>query len=73
MTTCICVTPNQAQMLLDCKISTIQNIVLINSDDNALKNLRDSSADRVRIHDIRDILVRYRKNSFSLSKSISVT
>lgn len=58
MTACICVSPNQAQVLLDYKISTIQHIVVINSDKKALKRLRDSSAGRVQIHKYDDILVR---------------
>ena len=58
MTTCICVTPIEAQILLDSNASTIQHIVIINSDKSAIENLRISSAYRVQIHEFSDILVR---------------
>ena len=58
MTTCICVTPTEAQVLLDSNESTIQHIIIVNSDKCAIENLRISSACRVQIHEFSDILVR---------------
>ena len=58
MSTCICVTTNHAKMLLDCGISSIRHIVLINSHKISWKSLNDSSSGRVQIHEFDDILVR---------------
>ena len=60
LTVCICVTPNLAQKLLQLKTSSLQHIVLIESDKSTLKGLRDASTGGVEIHDFGDILVRPR-------------
>lgn len=58
LTACICVTPDLVQKLLDLNTPPLRHIILIQSDEATLKQLRDAAGGRVQIHDFADILVR---------------
>lgn len=57
LTTCVCVSPDLAEKLLDLKTDKLKHIILIQSTESTLKNLREKAERRVQIHDFADILV----------------
>ncbi|VUZ56112.1 unnamed protein product [Hymenolepis diminuta] len=58
LTTCVCVSPELAEKLLDLKSDHLKHIILIQSNEPSLKNLRDKADGHVQIHDFSDILIK---------------
>ncbi|KAM3175247.1 hypothetical protein ACTXT7_008896 [Hymenolepis weldensis] len=71
LTTCVCVSPDLAEKLLDLKSNHLKHIILIQSNESSLKNLRDKADGRVQIHDFSDILIKGKEDQRTPDVTIS--
>nr|CDS33499.1 transformer 2 protein [Hymenolepis microstoma] len=58
LTTCVCVSPDLAEKLLELKSDHLKHIILIRSNESSLENLRVKADKRVQIHAFSDILIK---------------
>nr|CDS33500.1 long chain fatty acid coenzyme A ligase 5 [Hymenolepis microstoma] len=63
LTVCICISSNMVRKFLKMKISRLKHIILVESDEWSLKELRDMAHGRVQIHAFADIMAKGREMS----------
>ncbi|KAM7542178.1 hypothetical protein Aperf_G00000007185 [Anoplocephala perfoliata] len=58
LATCVCVTPDLAEKLLELKPDHLKHVILIEGDESSLEHLRGKGEGRVQIHDFADIVMK---------------